>query len=919
MVSNDANAAMTATLPSLPGLNPEWSRFVDATDADGVSRRWHVLETGTGEAGTLLAVHGNPTWSYLWRNVLALAPKGWKVVAVDQLGMGFSEHPAGDLRHPRELRQRIADLTGLTDALGITGDADGRGITGDADERSEQDEASSRGPVVIAGHDWGGFVATGWAGRHRDVVAGIVLANTAVHHDFDSGVPAPLAFARSLNLLRRVCVDTPLFVAGATAISSPRPPAKIRRAYAAPYGSAARRGFVGQFVADIPISPSHPTRAGFAEVAAAACTLGADGVPALVLRGAKDPVFSEAHLRDLVARMPHADVHRYEAASHLVLEDVPSSAQDIWTWISARVEGSRDDDPAGSPDRLPQSEGAVGTPEEPWPLLRRRAEQTPDDICVAEVRSGRRVTFAEFAKDVVAVARGLRESGVREGDRVAVLVPPGIDLTVLVYACWRMGAVIVVADAGLGLASMGRALRGAGPTHVVTIPKGLAAVIAMRVPGRRIVVGELPAAVRRTSKVVADLDELRRRGRALAAAAPELGPKLPLSANPDAAVLFTSGATGPSKGVVYRMEQFRAQFGHVAHVFGLVDAPRDRRLVAAFAPFALYGPALGVGAVVPDMDVTAPGSLTAAALADAVRTLDASTVFASPAALRNVLHTRGDLDAVAREALGHVRLVTSAGAPVPSELLRDLREVFPTASMHTPYGMTECLPVADITLDEIDALEGHGRGRGVAVGHPLPGVQVAIASLPQHLEAADGPLSAQAGITGEICVRATHVKDRYDRLWATEHASAAHPPGWHRTGDVGHLDEDGRLWVEGRRVHVVHTANGPVTPVGLEQLAERLEEVASAAVVGVGPAGAQQVVVVLTVDGSSSKPPVLAPRALTDKVRHLGAEMKVSVAAVLIAPNMPVDIRHQSKIDRTQLARWADAVLAGRKPNTWRG
>lgn len=909
-MSDDAFAAMTAAVPSLPGLNPSWSRFVHAVDADGVLRRWHVLETGTGEAGTLLAVHGNPTWSYLWRHVLAAAPKGWRVIAVDQLGMGYSEHPAGDLHHPRELRQRIADLSGLTDALAITGDAGGR---------TEHDEPSRPGPVVVAGHDWGGLVATGWAGRHRDVVSGIVLANTAVDHDFDSGIPTPLRFARSRSVLRRVCVDTSLFVAGATAISSPRPSAQIRRAYAAPYGSAARRRFVGQFVADIPLWPSHPTRAGFAEAAAAARALGADGLPALVLRGAKDPVFSEAHLRDLIARIPHADVHRYEGASHLVLEDVPRSAQDIWAWIGARIDGAIDDDPAGSPDRLPQSDGAVGTEDEPWLLLHRRAQQTPNDICVAEVRSGRRVTFAEFVHDVVAVAHGLRESGVRAGDRVALLVPPGIDLTVVVYACWHVGAVIVVADAGLGLASMGRALRGAGPAHVLAIPKGLAAVIAMRVPGRRIVVGELPAAVRRTSKVVADLAELRRRGRTLAAGAPKLVPYPSLPANPDAAVLFTSGATGPSKGVVYRLEQLRAQIGHVGQVFGLVDAPRERRLVAAFAPFALYGPALGVGAVVPDMDVTAPGSLTAAALADAVRALDASTVFASPAALRNVLRTSGDLDPTARDALRRVRLLTSAGAPVPSQLLRDLRKVFPTASMHTPYGMTECLPVADITLEEIDALQGHGRGRGVAVGHPLPGVQVAVAPLPQHVAAADGPLTTNAGITGEICVRATHVKDRYDRLWATEYASAAHPPGWHRTGDVGHLDDDGRLWVEGRRVHVAHTTNGPVTPVGLEQRVERLEEVASAAVVGVGPPGAQQLVVILTLDGASSRPPVLAPPGLTDKVRRLGAELELSVAAVLVAPSMPVDIRHQSKIDRTQLARWADAVLAGRKPNTWRG
>ena len=88
--------------------------------------------------------------------------------------------------------------------------------------------------------------------------------------------------------------------------------------------------------------------------------------------------------------------------------------------------------------------------------------------------------------------------------------------------------------------------------------------------------------------------------------------------------------------------------------------------MAAFAPFALYGPALGLASAVPDMDVTAPGTLTAAALADAVAAVDATVVFASPAALRNVVATAADLTDEHRAALGGVRLLMSAGAPVPA-------------------------------------------------------------------------------------------------------------------------------------------------------------------------------------------------------------------------------------------------------------
>ena len=900
--------AIRKRLEHLPGLDPAWSRAVDADDAGGVRRTWHVLDTHAAASpdapaprGTLLAVHGNPTWSYLWRRLLAAPPSGWRVVAVDQLGMGFSDDPTGTIEAPRSLSQRIDDLSRLTEVLDL-------------------------GPrVVVAGHDWGGMVASGWALAHPEVLAGIVLANTTVHHDFDGGLPKALSFSRLAPVLRRVTVDTATFVRATTAVSSPRPPKDVREAYALPYGSPGARTFVGQFVADIPAQPSHPTRATMRALADGLAALGAapeeSRVPVLLLRGPKDPVFSEDHLRDLRRRLPHADVHRYEGASHLVLEDAPQSAADIAEWITRRVDGdTADDDPLAAEERPEPGPWAVGTPARPWAGLTELARTDPEALCVAEVRTGRRVSFGEIEADIEHVALGLRDAGVEPGDRVGLLVEPGVDLTVAAYACWRAGAVIVVADAGLGLPGMGRALRGAGTDHVIGIPKAIAALGALRIPGTRFLVGEMPAPARRVARVAASFDELRARGRELAASGQVSGEVL--TGDADAAVLFTSGATGPSKGVVYTVDQLRAQIGGFGAIYRL--KPGDR-LVAAFAPFALYGPALGVGGVVPDMKVTAPGTLTASALADAVEAADGTTVFASPAALRNVLRTAGELSPGHRDALARVQIVMSAGAPVPAKLLRDLTRVFPRAEMHTPYGMTECLPVSDVTLDEIEALTAAAEGpvEGVCVGRPLEGVSIAVAPLPRQPGQADGALTTEPGVTGEISVRAAHMKDRYDQLWAVDHSAADQPRGWHRTGDVGHLDSEGRLWVEGRRVHVIHTATGPVTPVGLEQRVESLPGVASAAVVGVGPVGAQQIVVVVVPEGRSARsggplgrlrgsrrvPRVLADAELTASVRALDDR---PVAAVLVREAMPVDIRHQSKIDRAELATWAGEVLAGR-------
>ncbi|MFK5633290.1 alpha/beta fold hydrolase [Ornithinimicrobium sp. LYQ103] len=875
----------------LPGLDRSWSRVVVAPDAEGTGRHWHVLDThaprgaadqsapetdaraGPEPVGTLLCVHGNPTWSYLWRRVLDQAPAGWRVVAVDQLGMGFSERPG----HPRSLAQRIHDLEGLTDTLGLTG---------------------SGTPVAVLAHDWGGPVALGWALRHTADLAAVVLTNTAVHQPSDQPSPAAIRLARSPGVLDRVCRDTPTFVRATTALSLPPLPRAVRRAFAAPYLTPGRRAAVADFVRDIPFEDDHPSRPTLDAVASGLTAL--RDTPALLVWGPRDPVFGQRYLEDLLDRLPHADVQRYTGASHLVLEDRPEGVEVVWRWLQQHVAPDLDAGRAGGPAR--DAGSVVGR----VPIAVDRS--APSDLAVVELGgAGRSVTFGELAESVEAVARGLAVRGVRPGDRVAVLVPPGIELTTLAYALWRLGAVVVVADAGLGLGRLGAALRSAAPRHVVGIGRALALTALTRVPGQRLRVelggpqlGLLAAAgdaaVGDTTVAPRDLP-----------AAADLDPSA------DAAVLFTSGATGPPKGVVYTRDQLGAQVALLRHTFGL--APGGR-LVAAFAPFALYGPALGLTSAVPDMDVTAPHTLTAAALADAVAAVDASAVFAAPAALRNIVATAEALTPAQRRALAGPRLVLSAGAPVPVRLLLQVKELLPSAVTHTPYGMTEALPVA--TLDPTRLLPHDAAGqRGVCVGSPVHGVDVSVAPLDAGGVPSDAVVTTP-GTVGEIVVRGPHVKDRYDKQWARQDASDR-PHGWHRTGDVGHLDRDGRLWVEGRLAHLLVTAEGPVTPYAVEERVRAVPGVADVALVGVGPRGTEQAVVVVVPErrlgpvargtGAPLGHRRLASEDLTREVRSVAG---VPVAAVLLRDWLPVDVRHASKIDRTALARWADTVLHGR-------
>jgi acyl-coenzyme A synthetase/AMP-(fatty) acid ligase/pimeloyl-ACP methyl ester carboxylesterase len=854
------NTAAPASLPpaGLPGLDPAWSRLVQAKDGNGTPRTWHVLDTGPEEpVGTLLCVHGNPTWSYTFRCVLAAAGDRWRVVAPDHLGMGYSER-TGE-RHL--LADRVAELDALTEALEVSG------------------------PVVTVAHDWGGSISLGWAEQHKDMLAGIVLLNTAVSQPEDSPVPKLIQWARRPSLLRTSTQRTQAFLRGTLRLAHPPLSSEVAAAYRAPYRGADRRGAIADFVADIPLERDHPTHDTLQAIATGLGDL--QDVPTLLLWGPRDPVFTERYLRDLQQRLPQATTHRYEGCGHLVVEDAP---------VAAAVRQFADD---VASDRHVSTAAATASPAAPLTGMRAplwsRIEERADDVTPAVVEMGRRgasrtVSWQRLNEAVRDVSAGLTAVGVAPGDRVALLVPPGADLSAVLYACWRSGATPVVADAGLGLPGLRRALRGANVQHVIGIAKGLAAAKAIGLRGTVVSVGAVAPGMGRALGVDYSLVELRQIGRGR--------PLAPVpSPNSVAAVLFTSGATGPAKGVVYRHRQLEAQRDLVRRAF---DVEPDDRLVAAFAPFALFGPALGITSVVPHMDVTEPGTLTARALADAVSAVDATLVFAAPAALRNVVRTSPALRTRERQSLQSVRLLLSAGAPVASALLRRAVEVFGGCDAHTPYGMTEALPVCDVTLDETEAA---GRGDGVLVGQPLPGVQVAVSPLSSNGESV-GALTDEPGITGEVCVRAPHVKDHYDQLWLTQRESAR-DSGWHRTGDVGHLDANGALWIEGRLAHVITASQGVVTPVGIELAVEELEAVSLAAAVGVGPAGTQVVVVVLQ---APRVRPGLAPLELVDDVR---AVARTGVAAVLVVRELPVDIRHNSKIDRRRVAEWAARVLAG--------
>ncbi|TFB72126.1 alpha/beta fold hydrolase [Cryobacterium glaciale] len=935
-----------ATLPpsGLAGLNPEWSSLAEVAESENaaVTHGWHVLDNGPQldalgviPVGTILCVHGNPTWSYLWRGLLASATDAaasgapaWRVIAIDQLDMGFSERTAGF----RPLARRVRDLGDLTDALDLAG------------------------PVVTLGHDWGGVVSLGWAVDHPELLAGVMLLNTAVHQPVNDAIPAPLRLALGRGILGPATVATPAFLATTLALAHPPLSSEVKRGYRAPYLTSARRGGIGGFVADIPVALAHESRPELDRIAEAVRSL---AVPTLLLWGPRDPIFSDRYLDDLVERMPHARVHRFEGAGHLLAEDADYAAAAL-LWLGDAVApalvsssrsrngdlGTLDQRMGASPSPLTAVSGLLaGDAVAPAPLVEtvsatRAAWEaaathplwhyldelrgSDETALVDMLPTPRTVSWRLLSRRVRQIGAGLVHIGVRPGDRVSLLVPPSADLTAVLYACVRIGAIVVVADAGLGLAGLTRAVRGARPDFVIGAAPGLMAARALGWPGRKISVAGFPAPMARLLSVEHTLAELISLGQARLSAGDDLPPE-PAPSDP-AAVLFTSGSTGPAKGVVYTHGQLSAVSNALFLQYGVGVGTG---LVAGFAPFALLGPALGARSVTPDMDVTAPKTLTASAVAAAVAAIDATVVFLSPAALVNVVATAAALTSDDHAALAGVQRFLSAGAPISESLLAQAAALMPQATAHTPYGMTEGLLMADITLEGIRAAAGsaarpqtadaavHEDG-SVLLANPVGGVCVGASTQTTLIRisaldasgASVGELSEQPDVTGEIVVSAPHVKDHYDRLWLTERASRRGAvPGerWHRTGDVGHLDSAGRLWVEGRLPHVLVTADGVVTPVGPEQRIETLPEVSRAAFVGVGPIGTQQRVAVI----ETVPPARRVHRASEPLAAAVRAMVGSPVAAVLVVPGLPTDIRHNSKIDRSRLSRWATGILSG--------
>lgn len=509
-------------------------------------------------------------------------------------------------------------------------------------------------------------------------------------------------------------------------------------------------------------------------------------------------------------------------------------------------------------------------------------------------------TFADLAQRSDRIASGLRGIGVAPGMRVILMVRPGVDFFALTFALFKVGAVPVLIDPGIGRTAVVRCLSSIDAGAFIGIP--LAHVLRLlyrkNFPTLRILV-TVGRKLGWGGHTLASVE---------AARAEPFEPVATYARDP-AAILFTSGSTGPPKGVLYTHGIFDAQVRYLNEHYGYTPDEVD---LATFPLFALFDAALGMTAVIPDMNPTKPGSADPRKLVDALERFGCTHMFGSPALLRNLArHSEATGAKVPK-----LRRVITAGAPIAPPLLKSLRGMLADdASVHTPYGATESLPVADITDHEIlaETAEQTARGAGTCVGKPLAGMEARIIAIN------DAPLASLAdaeqlapGNIGEIVVCGPVVTHEYfANPTATAAAKMRDEAGrvWHRMGDVGYRDDSGRLWFCGRKAHRIATASGTLFTVPCEAVFNQEPRVARTALVGVGAPGAEQPVLCVETErgvARSERSEIIAA------LRELGAahDHTRGIDTFLFHPSFPVDVRHNAKIFREKLKVWATRQLS---------
>ena len=488
-------------------------------------------------------------------------------------------------------------------------------------------------------------------------------------------------------------------------------------------------------------------------------------------------------------------------------------------------------------------------------------------------------------------ARGFEALGVRRGDRVSLLVKPCLAFIPLVFALFKVGAVPVLIDPGMGKKPFLSCIERMAPR--VLLAEGAVHVLKPLV-GAALNSVEIGITVGRSKGWWADATV---EGMRVPSDTPYVAART--GRDEEAAILFTSGSTGPAKGVTYTHGIFDAQTRNIGALYDLQPGEID---LACFPLFGLFSMALGLTVVIPDMDPTKPAQADPAKLVEAIQTQGCTFGSGSPAIWKNVAPYCTERGI----RLASMKRVLMFGAPIPVWMHQAFRQILPPgAQIHTPYGATEGLPVASIGTDEVLDVTRYktAQGAGICVGRPAPEMEVRVIGITEDaIEQWSDALCLPDGEIGELVVKGQVVTQEYKA--SPEHTRLAKIRDGervrHRMGDLGWIDAEGRVWMCGRKSHRVTLSDGSLMfTTCCEAVFNEHADVYRSALVGVD---GTPVIVVEREPGQGRD-----TAALTAELLALGSAnpLTAQIARVLFHDAFPVDVRHNAKIHRGELATWA--------------
>ncbi|MDA8138368.1 MAG: fatty acid CoA ligase family protein [Desulfobacteraceae bacterium] len=508
------------------------------------------------------------------------------------------------------------------------------------------------------------------------------------------------------------------------------------------------------------------------------------------------------------------------------------------------------------------------------------------------------LTFRQLDRESDCFAHGLEAAGIKRGTRTILMVRPSLELFALTYAMLKVGAVFVMVDPGMGVKRMlaclkesrAQALIGVPEAHVLRVlqPKFFSGVKTHITIGRRWFWRGL---------TIKDIRHLPWQPYPIANTIKE----------DMAGILFTTGSTGAAKGAVYTHGVFDAQVRMIKSQFGISPDEID---LPTFPLFSLFDAALGMTAIIPDMDPTRPAHVDPRKIVEAVLNQGVTNMFASPALLNRV----GRYGKANNIKLPSLKRVISSGAPIaPATISLFATMLEEDAEIHTGYGATEAMPISSFGSKEIltETAPLTQKGYGMCVGRPIKEIELRIIKIGDlGVDHWSEDLSVPDGEIGEICVKGDIVtKGYFDR--PIEDSLSKIREGqeiWHRMGDVGWLDNKGRLWYCGRKSHRVITPHGTLFTIPCEAIFNNHPAVYRSALVGIGTPPRQQPVICIELESSHRK---YKKSKLIEELLALAKEhvLTEKIDTIFLHPGFPVDIRHNAKIFREQLAVWAAEKL----------